>query len=153
MDRRHAAFLVAGCVAVVAIVIAALTYPWGFLGEPLRPEWARCVPNGPMACTTVDGVALGPLEATSAGVVGACTTPCDDPLALAAAELAADRHAAPVRIDLYGPDLYHLCSVQLCKTTTYIGIFVGTWPDAPPHAVIVFCDLTTCERSDRYGLR
>lgn len=118
------------------------------------PDWATCVPNGPGACTTLDGIALGPYG----GPVSLATQPCDACLdeprtARAALERMAPNHPAVTAIDRFGPDLHVLCGNARCDGGGW-GIFVFTFADRTTLPIVVACFVpigSVCQQVDRYG--
>jgi hypothetical protein len=153
--------LVAIGLAVVAIVVGGVLISQ----QPAtRPDWARCTPNAPLACSTVEGVALGGFvqswdpvtgrDAPRASGVAPCTEPCG-PLAVARAELDLLEPGHPVvaSIGQFSPDWFVFCGGTICKSSGYLGVFVFTFTDANMRPIVVGCGpiWMTCHASDGYG--
>jgi hypothetical protein len=119
-----------------------------------RPDWARCTPNAPQACTTVDGVTLGELRRPWDAGAPACQRDCRQPFDVARAELElrARDHPTLIGIEEYAPDRHALCGDVLCANSGYLGVFVFDIRDANPRSIIVSCPgIAACGVIDRYG--
>jgi hypothetical protein len=150
-DSRLTKKRVAIALVVLAFVIGGLlaTRP-----PPDRPDWARCTPNAPFACTVLDGVALGELRRSWDVNAVACPGDCPQPIDVARAELElrAPGHPAVKAIGEYAPDRLALCGEVLCAYSGYLGIFVFDVGDARPRPIVVSCPgVAACRVIGRYG--
>lgn len=153
--------LVAIGVAVVAIAMGGVLISQ--LPET-RPDWARCTPNATLACSTVEGVALGGLQRSWDPVTGrdaprpsgapSCTDPCG-PLAVARAELELlePGHQVVASIGEFSPDWFAVCGGTICKSSGYLGVFVFTFTDSNIRPIVVGCGppWMACQASAGYG--
>jgi hypothetical protein len=150
-----------GLLTVAATVSALVGLVIVFPGPPSAsvvvssptPDWAKCTPNAARACTTLDGIALGPFRAS----MSLDTQPCDDcrdqpGTARAALERLAPHHPPLTGIDLFSPDLRALCGDTRCIAD--VSIFVFAFSDATLLPIVVSCAETigsVCEQVDHYG--
>jgi hypothetical protein len=137
--------------AVAAIAIGGL-----FLmrAPTTRPDWARCAGNHVLACTSVDGVALGEFVRSWPVDAAPCLADCETPVETARAELEVRRpgHSPPRAIEEFGPDRYALCGKTLCAYSGYLGVFVFAFNDADPESIVVSCPgVMACRIIDEYG--
>ena len=143
-----------GRVGVALIVASIMAAGCGFLPSP-TPGWAECHPNGALACSKLDGIALGQF-AQSWNVAGLppCEQDCESPLevAQAALELLAPAHPKLTSIDEYAPDRHALCGDTLCVVSGYLGIFVFTFDDSTATPIVVSCPgIASCRVTKSYG--
>jgi hypothetical protein len=126
----------------------------GFLPSP-TPDWAVCHPNGALACTTLDGVALGELgRSLRVAALSTCEQDCESPVEVAssALELRAPGHPAVTSIDEYTADRHALCGETLCTVSGYLGIFVFTFDDSSAVPIVVSCPgIAACRVTENYG--
>ena len=129
----------------------------GFLPSS-RPEWAQCTPNGQLACTTLDGVALGQFgQAWEVGRAPVpCTEDCTSPVVVSRLELERrfPDHPPLIAIHEYDHDRHALCGDTLCTVSGYLGIFVYTFDDGSAVPIVVRCPgVAACRVSEGYGAR
>ena len=142
--------LVIAALAAVAMLACAAPRP---TAELATAELATCSPNAALACTTLDGVPLGPFWTS----VSLDTAPCDRCHDLPGTARSALDHLAPnhpplTSIDEFGPDPRALCGTTPCVTSSGLGIFVFTFSDATTMPIVVLCvGVSECERVDHYG--
>jgi hypothetical protein len=140
-----------GLLLVVAVAVAGLL----IIGrQAARPDWARCTPTHPLACSTVEGVALGSFVKSWELDAPSCTAACGNPFGVARIELElrAPTHPTLAAIDEFHPDLFALCGDSVCKSSGFLGIFLFTFSDSSHVPIIVSCPpIATCYAIDRYG--
>jgi hypothetical protein len=141
--------------AVVGLAIASvLIAGCGFLSAP-TPDWAVCHPNGALACSTLDGIALGEFaQSWNVAALPTCKQDCETPLevAQAALEVRAPAHPKLNSIGEYAPDRHALCGDTLCAVSGYLGIFVFMFDDSTAVPIVVSCPgIAGCRVIESYG--
>lgn len=125
-----------------AHLIAAILVATSLVGacRP-KPAWEECVANHPLACTVVDGVALGVFDASQRPDAQPCTEPCADLLgtAVAAVEDRFPDHPPIRSIEMFGPDWRAICQGRLCTVSGRLQIFVFTFEDGELTSIVVRC--------------
>jgi hypothetical protein len=126
--RAAAASAVAACL-LVGLLPSCAAGPQNVL--------PACSPNGPLACSTIDGFPVGAEVRDCA----AQPDPCGDNERLARDGLdARDGHSSGiVHASMYAPDMARVCGPILCALSGGYSIFVFDLADGSRHAIAVSC--------------
>jgi len=123
--------------AVLAAAIACWA-AWGvFIYQPPPDAMAPCSPNGPLACSTIDGFPLG----TYVQDCGGQPDVCGDNAGLALAGLPAwdGLNHDVVHSAKYQLDMARFCGPVVCTLTSEYDIYVFEFADGSRHAIGVRC--------------
>jgi hypothetical protein len=124
-------------IAVLLAVVVAAWVGWGlFIYHPAPNAMAACVPNGQLACSTVDGFPLGEYIQDCDGQPGECGV--NAKLALDSLPPWESLHPAVVSSAEYALDMARFCGPVVCSISGY-SIFVFDFADGSRHAIGVDC--------------
>ncbi len=129
---------------IAAVLVAAVTVwiGWGvFIFRPAPNALAACIPNGPLACTTIDGFPLGTLVQDCGGQSPGQSAVCGDNAKLALDGLPPwdSLHPAVVHSSEYALDMARFCGPVLCARSGGYRIFVFEFADGSRHAIGLSC--------------
>ena len=131
--------------AIVVRFLAVVVLATSVLGacQPRRasPTMSECVPNHPLACTTMNAVSLGLYERPIPAAIEPCMAKCSDPSAAALGTLESliPGHAPLIRVDEFQLDLRKICPGQICGISGARSIFVFYFGDGTAFAVDMWC--------------
>jgi hypothetical protein len=122
----------------VLLAVAVIAWVgWGvFIYHPAPNALAPCVPNGQLACSTVDGFPLGTLIQDCGGQPDVCGD--NAKLALDGLPPWDAFHPAVARSAEYNLDMARFCGPVICSISGY-SIFVFDFADGSRHAIGVDC--------------
>jgi len=122
----------------VLLAVAVIAWVgWGvFIYHPAPNALAPCVPNGQLACSTVDGFPLGTLIQDCGGQPDVCGD--NAKLALDGLPPWDAFHPAVSRSAEYNLDMARFCGPVICSISGY-SIFVFDFADGTRHAIGVDC--------------
>jgi hypothetical protein len=122
----------------IVILLAVLGWiGWGvFVYRPAPNARPACVPDGTLACSTIDGFPLGTLMQDCGGQPAGCGE--NGQLAIDNLPFWDGLHPAVVHSSEYALDMARFCGPVLCAISGY-SIFVFQFADGSRHAVGVSC--------------
>lgn len=132
---------IGGLLALAACIALGLSV---YLAPQPPNALPACVPNGPLACSTVDGFPLGAL-------IQACPCGENERIALAGLDARDGGHGAVARTTMFALDMARFCGPVLCALSGSYTIFVIELTDGSRHAIAVSCPgVAACRAVPRY---
>jgi len=125
-------------IAVVLGFVVAVWAAWGvFVYRPAANALPACSPNGPLACSTIDGFPTGRLIQDCGGQPDVCGD--KEQLAVDGLNGTYGGQQTVVHISEFGLDMARFCGPVLCALSGAYNIFVFEFGDGSRHAIAVSC--------------
>src|SRR5665213_1545335 len=123
---------------IAGVLALACWLVWAaFIYQAPPNALAACSPNGPLACSTIDGFPIGTLIQDCGGQPDICGN--NEQLALNGLPFWDSFHPAVADVSEYGPDMARLCGPVVCTLGGAYSIFVFEFSDGSRHAIAVSC--------------